>query len=93
VIRAAPGRGLELQHEAPLIIQRINRFLGYGAIDSIKIVQAANWIGSKPAPSPVKPAKKLCEQELAAIEDGPLKAALERLGAGVANAQGSPHPK
>lgn len=92
VIRAAPGRGLELQHDVPRIIERINQFHGYGAIDAIKIIQAATWNRHEPAPRPV-PAKKLCEQELAAIDNAPLKAALERLGSGVAAAQGSPQRK
>ena len=92
VIRAAPGRGLELHHDVPRIIERLNQFLGFGAIDTIKVVQAATWNRS-PAPPRPAPAKKLCEQELAAIDDTPLKAALERLGAGVAAAQGSPQRK
>jgi len=86
VIRAAPGRGLELQHQAPLIMERINRFLGYGAITSVKIVQAATWARNAPFIAPV-PAKKLYEQELVTIEDNSLKAALERLGAAVATAR------
>ncbi len=92
VIRAAPGRGLELQHEAPVIIERVNRFHGHGAIDAIRIVQSATWPRSQPA-SRRAPAKKLCEQELAVIDDKPLKAALERLGAGVAGRRASPHLK
>ncbi len=92
VIRAAPGRGLELQHESPRIMERINRFLGFGAIDTVKVVQAATWPQNQTATRSV-PAKKLCEQELAAIEDGPLKAALERLGSGVAATQTSPQSK
>lgn len=92
VIRAAPGRGLELQHESPRIIERINRFLGFGAIETVKIIQAATWTRNQPATRPA-PGKKLCEQELAAIEEGPLKAALERLGSGVAATQTSPQSK
>jgi hypothetical protein len=92
VIRAAPGRGLELQHAAPLIIERINRFHGHGAISAIKIVQAATWRGSPPATRPT-PQRTLCEQELAAMENNPLRAALERLGAGVAAARSSPQSK
>ncbi|MGH6853911.1 MAG: DUF721 domain-containing protein [Aestuariivirga sp.] len=88
VIRAAPGRGLELQHEAPLIMERINRFLGHAAIGSIKIVQAATWASGGNSPSiPKTPEKKLYDQELAGIEDSPLKAALERLGSGIATTQ------
>ena len=86
VIRAAPGRALELQHESPLIIERINRFLGFGAIDTVKIIQAATWPQNQPITRPSSQ-KKLCEQELAAIDDDSLKAALERLGAGVATTQ------
>jgi hypothetical protein len=92
VIRAAPGRGLELQHEAPLIIERVNRFQGHGAIDSVRIVQAATWPQSLPA-SPPAPTKKLFEQELAVIPDSPLKAALQRLGAGVVTRQTSQQAK
>lgn len=92
VIRAAPGRGLELQHESPLIIERINRFLGFGAIGTVKIVQVATWPRSQPATRTL-PAKSLYHQELAAIEDGGLKAALERLGSGVATAQMSTKDK
>lgn len=92
VIRAAPGRGLELQHESPLIMERINRFLGFGAIDTIKILQAATWPQKLPK-APPKPQKRLCQQELAAIEDGGLKAALERLGSGVVTAQTSTQSK
>ncbi len=84
VIRAAPGRGLELQHESPRIVERINRFLGFGAIETVKIIQAAAWTQSQPPTRPV-PVKKLFEQELAAIEDDALKGALERLGSGVAS--------
>ena len=88
VIRVCPGRGLELQHEAPIIMERINRFLGHAAIGSIKIVQAASWApGEIRPPSSTVPQKTLYRQELAAIEDSPLKAALERLGSGIAAAQ------
>ena len=39
VIRAEPGRGLDLQYQTHQIIERINQFYGYGAITSIKIMQ------------------------------------------------------
>ena len=94
VVRAAPGRALELQYAVPAIIERINRFLGYGAVSAVKIVQAATWPGQVSAPRPVKELKILFEQELAAIEDESLKAALRRLGEAVARtAPGSPQVK
>lgn len=92
VIRAAPGRALELQYEASRITQRINSFFGYGAIGKIKVMQAASLPERRRGPPPL-PEKPVCEQQLAALEDGPLKAALERLGRGVAAVRSSPQGK
>ena len=93
IIRAAPGRALELQYEASRILARINSFFGYGAIAAVKVVQAQALPQrpSRPLPLPEKP---VCEQELASLEESPLKAALERLGRGVAGAsRSSPQAK
>ncbi len=93
VVRAAPGRGLELQYEIPRIIERINRFHGYAAVASVRIVQAGSWPNST-APPPRPAPKPLFEQELASIDDESLKSALQRLGQGVAlAAKGSPQGK
>lgn len=93
VIRAAPGRALELQYEASRIISRINSFFGYGAVSAVKVIQAQALPQGRPAPTPL-PEKPVCEQSLAALEDGPLKAALERLGRGVAgSSKSSPQGK
>lgn len=93
VIRAAPGRALELQYEASRILARINSFFGYGAIAGIKVMQA-QALPQRPGKPPPLPAKSVCEQELASLEEGPLKAALERLGRGVAGAlRSSPQAK
>lgn len=84
VIRAAPGRGLDLQHETPHIIERINRFYGYGAIAAVKIVQDAQWTeGQKPLPArPLDAAaERALNDKLEAVADPKLKAALARLGA------------
>jgi len=88
IIRAAPGRALELQYEGSRIISAINSFFGYGAIAALKIVQAAE-LGGKPPSAPQLPEKPVSEQELASLEDGPLKDALWRLGRGVAAARRS----
>jgi len=40
ILKAAPGRALDLQHETPRIAERINSFYGHTAIATIKIVQA-----------------------------------------------------
>ena len=39
VIRADPGRGLDLQYQSHQIIERINQFYGYGAVTSVKVMQ------------------------------------------------------
>jgi hypothetical protein len=93
VIRAAPGRALEIQYEASRILARINSFFGYGAIEAIKVMQGQGLAPARPR-APVLPEKPVCEQELASLEDSPLKAALERLGRGVAGtSRSSPQGK
>jgi hypothetical protein len=93
VIRAAPGRALELQYEASRILARINSFFGYGAVAGIKVIQA-QALPRRPGIPPVVPEKPVCEQQLASLEESPLKAALERLGRGVAGAaRSSPQGK
>ena len=92
VIRAAPGRALELQYEASRIISAINSFFGYGAVASLKVIQAVALAKPRPGP-PALADKPVHEQELNAVEDPALREALERLGRGVAGAMSSPQGK
>ena len=92
VIRAAPGRALELQYEASRIISRINSFFGYGAVAGLKVMQAAELGTGRPR-APALPEKPVREQELSTVEDPSLREALERLGRGVAAAKSSPQGK
>jgi hypothetical protein len=85
VILVTPGRGLELQHETPRIIDRINAFYGYPAIGQIRIRQG---LSRKKAPSPDLPplgaeAARALETELDGVEDPELREALKRLGQSV----------
>jgi len=84
-IRAAPGMALDLQHDSPRLIERINAFYGYGAITAIRIRQAASTphkSSEKPVPA-LDPARAaVLDSELAAIADETLRAALRRLGIG-----------
>jgi hypothetical protein len=97
VIRSAPGHGLDLQHEMPLIIERVNAFLGYGAVSAVKITQSHKSF--KTAKAPIFPAlpreaAEALEQKLAEIADDRLRDALKRLGAGaLARGRTSPQPK
>ena len=85
VIRAEPGRGLDLQYQTHQIIERINQFYGYAAVTSIKIAQ-----GHLSKPNPLKhkvnsldsKTEELLTAHLQSIGDEKLKEALHRLGAG-----------
>ncbi len=97
VIRSAPGRALDLHHETPIIIERINAYLGYGAISTLKIIQGHQAIGKpklrKNLSLPPATAAEL-EHKLAVIGDEKLKDALKRLGTGaLAKRAVSPQPK
>lgn len=81
VLRAAAGRALELHYGTPRLIERVNQFLGYGAISAVKIVQSnLPAKAAKPQPRPMKPeAAKAWAAQINDIADDSLKAALARL--------------
>jgi hypothetical protein len=85
VIRVVPGRGLDLQHETPQIIDRINSFYGYSAIASVRITQGTiSRRPPHPAPRELGPDQaKALEARLEAVADPDLKEALRRLGQGI----------
>ena len=80
-----------LQHIAPMVIERVNRFFGYEAIDRIVFKQ-----GRAPAapPSPKRPEPATVPAELGEglreIADPELRAVLESLAAKVAATTGAP---
>lgn len=85
ILRAAPGRALELHYETPRLIERINAFYGYAAIATIKVRQAPAPAGkpnvkSQPALSAAQMAA--LDTELAGVGDDALRDALRRLGTG-----------
>ena len=83
-LRAAPPAALELQHRAPLLIERINLFFGRSVVSRLVLVQ-----GLLPADSPPRgpdlrslttnEAEKL-DQRLSEIAEPSLRAALAGLG-------------
>jgi hypothetical protein len=86
VIRVTPGRGLDLQHETPRIIDRINAFYGYPAVTAVKIRQSP--LSRKKAQTrplqPLDPGQaQALESRLDGVADSHLKEALRRLGQGV----------
>jgi hypothetical protein len=91
---AGPAAAL-IQHQAPDIMARVNMLLGEGAINRLRIVQGV----LRPRETPAAPRRRTkgpldaaAEQELAeglATEpDGPLKAALIKLGREVLRGDG-----
>jgi hypothetical protein len=85
ILRVEPGFGLEAQHLIPLLIERINAFLGWRCVARITIRQAAisdmRAPPARAAPRPADPAARArAEAITAALPDAALRAALIRLG-------------
>ena len=89
VLRVDLGRGIDIQYKARQLIERINAHFGYRAVAEIRIIQA-------PVEGALPPAAELPRQRigksfdkvetaplLAAISDDGLRAALERMQAGL----------
>jgi hypothetical protein len=84
----ASAKALEIQHRAPLLIERINLFFGREAVTRLALVQ-----GSLPLPEagperkPVQPLAAsdaaALDHQLTEIEDPELRQALDRLGRSV----------
>ena len=86
-VRVAGAAALALQHEEPQVIQRINRFFGYGAVARLKLIQAPI---SKGDVKVKKVLRKLDQSEERAIEaevektkDPDLRDALAKFGRSV----------
>lgn len=80
-----------IQHLAPTIIERVNRFFGYAAIDRLIFRQ-----GKPPADAPraarpeLRPVPKELGEGLREIVDPELRACLESLAARIASSSGAP---
>ncbi|WP_099865175.1 DUF721 domain-containing protein [Pararhizobium haloflavum] len=80
------ARALFLAHAQDQLIQRVNGFFGYPAIARIRIVQkpvSDQQVRRRKAPRLAENQARRLDTMLTEIEDPKLKAALERLGAGV----------
>jgi hypothetical protein len=85
VLRVEGPMALEIQHQSGVILERVNRFLGWPAFGKLALRQApltrAEKRTARPGPDAAKVAK--VASTLDAVQDEELKAALARLGASV----------
>ena len=85
VLRCQGPAAIEIQHLAGVIVERVNRFLGWRAIDRVALRQAPLARRDKPRPPPAidaEEARRIAER-MTDITDDNLRAALGRLGAAV----------
>ena len=81
-----------LQHVAPVIVERVNRFFGYPAIERLSFRQgrmAAQAKRREPA-APPPPLSVELGESLRAVADPELRAVLESLAQGLAASEGAP---
>ncbi|HEU0222368.1 MAG TPA: DUF721 domain-containing protein [Paracoccaceae bacterium] len=100
VIAAAPGRGPELSMLAPLILERVNAACGHRAVSRVRLMQGEaegfgaggfaeapagfDRSGAPEAPALPAAARAHVGATVSGVADPGLRAALERLGLGVA---------
>jgi len=83
VLRCQGPAAIEIQHQKHLVIERINQFLGWRAIDDVKIRQAPLARRTKPKRPPAidaEAARRIADR-MTDITDESLRTALGRLGA------------
>ena len=85
VLRVEGPPAIEVQHLAPVILERVNRYLGWRAVGRLGIRQAplARRRSSDRPASPSAAATAALAATLTGIDDAPLRDALARLGAAV----------
>ena len=86
IVRIESGFALELQHLAPLVIERINARLGWRCVGRLTFRQGPLPVGlaKRQRPPPLDPAAvQKAADETAVVEDPALREALTRLGSRV----------
>lgn len=82
-----------MQHVAQAIIDRVNRFFGYPAVERLGFRQGivqARKARSPRAPEPVRPLPAELGDSLREVADPELRACLESLARGLASGEGAP---
>ncbi|MEM8689296.1 MAG: DciA family protein [Pseudomonadota bacterium] len=86
-VRVEGPAAIELQHESPHVIERLNTYYGYQAVTAIKIVQGpinrALTTGERRSVGPLPAAQEAdLQRDVDHVEDEHLRQALVRLGRG-----------
>jgi hypothetical protein len=85
VLRVEGPTAIEIQHQAKVILERVNRFFGWQAVGDLRLRQAPlsrrTTTTTPPAPDPEEQAR--IAATLSQVADDSLRAALARLGAAV----------
>ncbi len=83
-VRVDGPLALELQHLAPLVIERVNGFYGYKVVERLTIVQGPVIRATPKVRKPVRPLtereRALLDEAVAGTKDDGLRHALESLG-------------
>ena len=87
VVACEPSAALFFQHEQPVILERVNRFFGFEAVERMRIVQKpvleqqSHALKNKPGLSPQEELR--LQELLGEVVDRNLREKLEKLGRGV----------
>ena len=82
-----------MQHVAPVIVERVNRFFGYAAVARVAFRQGVVQLAKakpRPAPPSLRPIPTDIGDSLRTIADPELRTVLEALAQGVAASEGRP---
>ncbi len=84
IVGVTAGRALDVQYQAPQLIERINQFFGYAAVAGLKIQPAAAAITpAAKQPTAIPVASEALLEQVRNIDNNELKEVLARLGANV----------
>ena len=91
-LRVANGHGLTLQHLEPMIVERINGYLGYPAVARLRL-RLGHFVPRerrrRSTPPVLSPAMETSLSErVAGVEDADLRVALENLGRSILGESG-----
>ena len=87
VVACEGSHALFFQHATGLVVERLNRFFGFPAVDRVQIVQKPVHREAPPRPDPPQPSREAAravDARVADVADPGLREALRKLGRGIA---------